>query len=80
MTLKRSSINRMIYHTISIKGPIDFQLNRPSIIDLRKSYIAKFPEFLLDNIHVYKRQTLMNNTDIIETNTLYNIIIVPIRH
>ena len=58
----------MIYHTISIKGSIDFQLNGASIIDLRKSYIAQFPEFLLDNIRVYERHTLLNyyrNHDII---------------
>jgi hypothetical protein len=70
----------MIYHTISIKGSIDFQLNGASIIDLRKSYIAQFPEFLLDNIRVYERHTLLNDTTTIETTTLYNIIIAPIIH
>jgi len=72
----------MIYHTISIKGPIDFQLKAKvvTLIDLRKSYIAQFPEFLLDNIHVYERQTLLNDTDDINPSRLYNIIIVPICH
>jgi hypothetical protein len=65
-------------NTISIKGNSSFQLNNPTGLELKKAFIQRYPSFLLDNIHIYDRQVISNNTDILEENTLYTIIILSI--
>ena len=70
----------MIY-IYSVKGIWKFEIdsNIQTVINLKKAYVQKYPEFNLGNIHIYDdSRILLYDSDLLQNNIRYHLVIRPI--